>query len=94
VAEADWREELDGWLEPFLAALGHRKRRVWAPVYVRGLLGPGERKSLRPMATGLGLRGHDRLQLSSPARPGTTRPCGGSRSRGRTRSSAARTRCW
>jgi SRSO17 transposase len=62
VAEADWREELDGWLEPFLAALGHRKRRVWAPVYVRGLLGPGERKSLQPMATGLGLRGHDQLQ--------------------------------
>jgi SRSO17 transposase len=69
MAEADWRGELDGWLEPFLAALGHRKRRVWAPVYVRGLLGPGERKSLQPMATGLGLRGHDQLQhfVASPA---------------------------
>jgi SRSO17 transposase len=69
MAAADWREELDGWLEPFLAVLGHRKRRVWAPAYLRGLLGPGERKSLQPMAAGLGLRGHDQLQhfVASPA---------------------------
>jgi len=26
-AVADWRDELDGWLEPFLAVLGHEKRR-------------------------------------------------------------------
>jgi SRSO17 transposase len=57
----DWREELEGWLEPFVATLGHGKRRRWAPVYLRGLIGPGERKSLQPMATGFGLRGHDQL---------------------------------
>jgi SRSO17 transposase len=62
MAEADWREELDGWLGPFLATLGHGKRRRWAPVYLRGLLGPGDRKSLQPMAARLGLRGHDQLQ--------------------------------
>src|SRR5687768_15912749 len=64
-----WREELDGWLEPFLAALGHEKRRRWAPVYLRGLLGPGERKSLQPMAARFGLKGHDQLQhfVASPA---------------------------
>jgi SRSO17 transposase len=69
MAEADWREELDGWLGPFLAALGHAKRCRWAPVYLRGLLGPGERKSLQPMAARLGLRGHDQLQhfVASPA---------------------------
>ena len=69
MAEADWRAELDGWLEPFLAALGHEKRRRWAPVYLEGLLGPGERKSLQPMAARLGLRGHDQLQhfVASPA---------------------------
>ena len=62
MAEADWREELDGWLAPFLATLGHEKRRRWAPVYLQGLIGPGERKSLQPMAARLGLTGHDQLQ--------------------------------
>jgi SRSO17 transposase len=38
-------------LEPFLAALGHKAQRRWAPVYLRGLLGPGERKSVEPMAS-------------------------------------------
>src|SRR5215211_3847 len=60
-AVADWRDELDGWLEPFLAVLGHEKRRRWAPVYLSGLIGPGERKSLQPMAARLGLRGRDQL---------------------------------
>ena len=50
--------DLDRWLEPFLAALGHKKRRGWAPLYLRGLLGPSERKSLQPMAASLGLPGH------------------------------------
>src|ERR671916_402833 len=61
MADDDWREELDGWLGPFLAALGHGKRRRWAPVYLRGLLGPGDRKSLQPLAARLGLKGHDQL---------------------------------
>jgi SRSO17 transposase len=61
--------DLDRWLEPFLAALGHKKRRLWAPLYLRGLLGPSERKSLQPMAACLGLSGHDQLQhfIASPA---------------------------
>ena len=61
--------DLDAWLEPFLAALGHKKRRIWAPFYLRGLLGPSARKSLQPMATSLGLSGHDQLQhfIASPA---------------------------
>jgi SRSO17 transposase len=62
-------QDLDVWLEPFLAALGHKKRRLWAPLYLRGLLGPSERKSLQPMAASLGLSGHDQLQhfIASPA---------------------------
>jgi SRSO17 transposase len=61
--------DLDRWLEPFLAALGHEKRRGWAPMYLRGLLGPSGRKSLRPMAASLGLSGHDqpRHSIASPA---------------------------
>ncbi len=46
--------DLDRWLEPFLKALGHKKRRTWAPMYLRGLLGSSERKSLQPMAARLG----------------------------------------
>ncbi len=61
--------DLDAWLDPFLAGLGHKKRRIWAPLYLRGLLGPGERKSLQPMAACPGLSGHDQLQhfIASPA---------------------------
>ena len=41
---------LDAWLAPFLEVMGRKTRRTWAPLYVRGLLGPSERKSLQPMA--------------------------------------------
>ena len=61
--------DLDRWLEPFLAATGRRTRRKMAPLYVRGLLGAGGRKSIQPMAERLGLSGHDQLHhfISSPA---------------------------
>jgi hypothetical protein len=66
---ADAVRDLDEWLKPFLEVVGRKTRRSWAPLYVRGLLGPGERKSLQPMAVQLGLGGHDQLQhfLASPA---------------------------
>ena len=51
--------DLDAWLTPFLDMMGRKTRRSWAPLYVRGLLGPSERKSLQPMALQLGLGGHD-----------------------------------
>src|SRR5438270_11169037 len=71
-AMAEDRDQIDGlaaWLTPFLAVIGRKTRRVWAPLYLRGLLGPSERKSLQPMAAGLGLSGHDQLQhfIASPA---------------------------
>jgi SRSO17 transposase len=61
--------DLDEWLSPFLAVMGRKTRRIRAPFYRRGLLGPGERKSLQPMAARLGLPGHDPLQhfIASPA---------------------------
>ena len=61
--------DLDGWLRPFLDVMGRKTRRTWAPFYLRGLLGPGERKSLQPMAARLGLPGHDQLHhfITSPA---------------------------
>src|SRR6201995_2302007 len=61
--------DLDHWLEPFLDATGRSTRRKMAPLYVRGLLGSGGRKSIQPMAERLGLSGHDQLHhfISSPA---------------------------
>jgi SRSO17 transposase len=46
----DWTEELDRWLEPFIEALGHRTRQRMCPAYIAGLIGPGDRKSVQPMA--------------------------------------------
>jgi SRSO17 transposase len=46
----DWRDELRRWLKPFLARLGHEARRQMCPLYVSGLIGPGDRKSIQPMA--------------------------------------------
>jgi SRSO17 transposase len=49
--------------------MGRKTRRCWAPLYLLGLLGPGDRKSLQPMAERPGLSGHDQLQhfIASPA---------------------------
>src|SRR5258706_9687936 len=46
----DWNDELGRWLKPFVDRLGHRARRRMCPLYVSGLIGPGDRKSVQPMA--------------------------------------------
>ncbi len=48
--EEDWEGELERWLEPFLAGLRRKAQRRWAPFYLKGLILPGERKSVEPMA--------------------------------------------
>lgn len=45
-----WGRELERWFAPFLAHLSRAEQRVWAPLYLKGLLGPGERKSIEPVA--------------------------------------------
>jgi SRSO17 transposase len=45
-----WEDELGRWLEPFLARLRRKEQRHWAPFYLKGLILPGERKSVEPMA--------------------------------------------
>jgi SRSO17 transposase len=45
-----WEDELGRWLEPFLARLRRKTQRHWAPFYVKGLILPGDRKSVEPMA--------------------------------------------
>src|SRR4029077_17369459 len=73
----DWREELRRWLKPFLERLSHKARRRMCPLYVSGLIGPGDRKSIQPMA--------ERLAVGSPinctpsSRPESGMPAGGDR---------------
>ena len=57
----DWRVELERWLAPFLAVLGHKARARMCPAYVAGLIAIGERKSIQPMALRDGVVGYDQL---------------------------------
>src|SRR5205823_13062598 len=58
---SDWNEELGCFLKPFLDRLGHKARRRMCPLYVSGLIGPGDRKSIAPMAKRLALGECDQL---------------------------------
>src|SRR6201995_4039864 len=58
---SDWKQELERFLTPFLDRLGHRARRQMCPLYVSGLIGPGDRKSIQPMAKQLALGAHDQF---------------------------------
>jgi SRSO17 transposase len=56
-----WRDDLSEWLKPFLGRLGHKARRRMCPLYVAGLIGPGDRKSVGPMAERLAPGDYDQL---------------------------------
>jgi SRSO17 transposase len=58
---AGWNGDLERWLAPFLAQLGHKARRRMCPLYVAGLIGPGDRKSVEPMAARLAPGDYDQL---------------------------------
>jgi SRSO17 transposase len=60
-AQLDWTAELGRWLAPFLARLGHKARRRMCPLYIAGLIGPGDRKSVQPMAERLAPGEYDQL---------------------------------
>lgn len=60
-ANEAWRAELERWLVPFLSALSHPARHRMCPAYVAGLIGPGDRKSVQPMAARADGVGYDRL---------------------------------
>ena len=57
----NWEDELGRWLKPFLDRLGHKARRRMCPLYVAGLIGPGDRKSVQPMAERLAPGDYDQL---------------------------------
>ena len=56
-----WEDELARWLKPFLDRLGHKARRRMCPLYISGLIGPGDRKSVQPMAARLAPGEYDQL---------------------------------
>ncbi len=57
----DWRSDLEIWLAPFLVALHHKTRARMCPAYIAGLIGPGDRKSVEPMAARAGDASYDQL---------------------------------
>ena len=61
VANDSWREDLETWLAPFLADLTHPAQRRMCPAYIAGLIGPGDRKSIQPLAARTGDVGYDQL---------------------------------
>jgi SRSO17 transposase len=56
-----WKADLEEWLAPFVSALGHKVRARLCPLYVAGLIGLGDRKSIQPMAAREGGVGYDQL---------------------------------
>src|ERR1700761_1788051 len=51
--------ELGRLPKPFLERLGHKARQRMCPLYVAGLIGPGDRKSVQPMAERFAPRDYD-----------------------------------
>src|SRR5580704_639316 len=59
--KSKWEDELGRWLKPFLDRLGHKARRRMCPLYISELIGPGDRKSVQPMAARLAPGEYDQL---------------------------------
>ena len=59
--DKSWKSDLERWLAPFLNAFRHKARARMCPVYIGGLIGAGDRKSVQPMAARDGDVGYDQL---------------------------------
>ncbi len=59
--DGNWQADLERWLAPFVAALRHKTRARMCPAYIAGLIGPGDRKSVQPMAARAGTVSYDQL---------------------------------
>jgi SRSO17 transposase len=69
-----WEGELEHWLGPFLGRLRGRAQRRWAPFYLKGLILPGERKSVEPMAARVAPGDTQQLHHFVSASPWATAP--------------------
>src|SRR6266446_6404674 len=58
---SNWESDLESWLKPFLEHLGHKARRRMCPLYIAGLIGPGDRKSVQPIAERFAPGAYDQL---------------------------------
>ncbi|KAF0137726.1 MAG: transposase [Xanthobacteraceae bacterium] len=56
-----WTADLERWVMPFIEALGHKTRARMCPAYVAGLIGPGDRKRVQPVAARDGAVSYDQL---------------------------------
>lgn len=59
--DVDWQADIEHWLELFVAALRYKTRARMCPAYIAGLIGPGDRMSVQPMAARAGEVGYDQL---------------------------------
>jgi SRSO17 transposase len=59
--DEDWQADLERWLAPYMEGLGNKTRRRMCPAYIAGLIGPGDRKSIQPMAARSDAIAYDRL---------------------------------
>ncbi|GAB1584245.1 hypothetical protein PPNSA23_41880 [Phyllobacterium phragmitis] len=73
VMDGIWQADLERWLAPFVAALRHETRARMYPVYIAGLIGPGDRKSVQPMGAGAGTVSYDKLPHFGASGVGTPR---------------------
>lgn len=48
--DEEWRADHERWFAPYLEGRGNKTRRRMCPAYNAGLIGPGDRKSIQPMA--------------------------------------------
>jgi SRSO17 transposase len=72
-----WEDELERWLAPFLGRLRRQAQRRWAPFYLKGLLLPGARKSVEPMAARVAPGDVQQLHHFVSASPWPTAPLEG-----------------
>jgi SRSO17 transposase len=69
-----WMRRLDRWLAPFLEVLGDKRRRKWAPLYVLGLVLPGERKSMQPISSRVAPKDAEQIHHFVATSPWDTAP--------------------
>ena len=72
--QSSWERDLECWLAPFMAGMRREEQRRWALVYLKGLILPGERKSIEPMAARVAPEDVQQLHHVLSSSPWSTAP--------------------